>query len=124
MKEFEYHKVDNRFEANIKLTHRGKQITTKIDTGATDFVLPLSDLKLFNLTETNVKNNRTKTYQSASGEEMKGYQTEVEVYIQGLCIKKLTVYFYEGRRRLFGLRELSKHFKICLNRENFTIQTL
>ncbi len=103
MSNFEYFKTKSNFEARITFIHKGKTLNVKIDTGATDLVIPISDLKIFdkNLTEDDLKkSSEIKEYESASGDTMIGYKKEIEVYVKNVGIVTLNAYFYTGIRRL------------------------
>ena len=127
MREFKYYKTKSNFEARVTFIHKSKKIDVKIDTGATDLVMPISDLKIFDKTLSEddfKKNSEIKEYKSASGHTMLGYKKEIRILIKDVGLITLNAYFYDGIRRLFGLRELSKHFKFCINRDEFSLQAI
>ncbi len=107
-------------------------ISTKIDTGATEIMIPFEYRKrLTTYSEKNIKNFKEKTFTTTSGCNIIGYNANLHLKINiGDCNfpKTLSVYFYDSEIKnkdiLFGLNPIKKHFKFCISRDEFSLQAI
>jgi hypothetical protein len=94
-------------------------IDAKIDTGAQFLMIPEKHKDSFGFKQTGVDIRFT----SASEHSFKGYQANVTIHINKVGVYPLTAYFYPGERILFGIRELTKVAKFCVDKNFFYLFT-
>jgi hypothetical protein len=101
----------------------GKRHTVKldaiIDTGAQFLMIPEKHKNLFGFNET----GKVERFRSASGHSLKGTQAIVIIHIKEIGVYPLTAYFYPGKSILFGIRELTRMAKFCVDKQFFYLST-
>jgi len=94
----------------------------KIDTGAKLTAFPKHAFKDFCLSK-NVEDGEKITLQGVSGINVQGYSHKVLVRINDFNKNLLLdIVFYDGMRALLGMDMIKKHFKICFEKNQYTIQ--
>ena len=95
-------------------------IDAKIDTGADFLMIPVTLKNCFRFNET----GEVEEFNSASGHSIMGIQAKVTIHINQVGAYPLTAYFYyPGERVLFGIRELTRVAKFCVDKKFFYLST-
>ena len=101
----------------------GKRYTVsldaKIDTGADFLMIPEKHKNRFSFNET----GEVERFRSASGHPIIGTQANVIIHINNIDKYLLTAYFYPGESILFGIRELTRFAKFCVDKRFLYLST-
>lgn len=127
----------NKLMIKIKTNDIEKDIyiDAKIDTGATELFIPFKYLKNFiptkdaSKTENIIKQNKynIKPFEVANGNKFNGYMQRIKVRVKGVdkdLIIKACFYDRDVSYALLGLKPLLKHFKLCIEKDKFTLETI